>query len=139
MSRALLVPRYALFAVLATVANLMLQRLAIRISPTTMGYVLGLCLGTGVGLALKFVLDKFYIFGDRSQGLRRTGRSFLYYAATGIITTLVFAAVETAFWLYWEAMREAGALLGLTIGYVAKYQLDRQFVFTATNDKAAKA
>ena len=26
-------------------------------------------------------------------------------------------------------MRELGAVIGLTIGYVAKYQLDRRYVF----------
>jgi hypothetical protein len=27
-------------------------------------------------------------------------------------------------------MREAGAVLGLTVGYVVKYRLDRRYVFT---------
>ncbi|MDC1270063.1 GtrA family protein, partial [Amylibacter sp.] len=41
---------------------------------------------------------------------------------------------ETAFWLVWQtyAMRELGAVLGLSIGYVVKYNLDRRFVFTDT-------
>jgi hypothetical protein len=30
-------------------------------------------------------------------------------------------------------MRELGAVIGLTIGYVVKYELDRRFVFTPSN------
>ena len=29
-----------------------------------------------------------------------------------------------------DPMREAGAVLGLTVGYVVKYNLDRRYVFT---------
>ena len=136
MSLPALVLRYALFAPVATVVNLMLQRLVLAISPTTIGYVLGLIIGTVVGLGVKFILDKLYIFGDRASGFASNGRSFLKYASTGIATTLIFFTIETAFWLYWgtQTMREAGALLGLAIGYVAKYRLDRHFVFPAKCD-----
>jgi putative flippase GtrA len=39
--------------------------------------------------------------------------------------------METAFWLTWrtDTMRELGAVIGLTIGYVVKYWLDRKYVF----------
>ena len=52
--------------------------------------------------------------------------------ATGVATTVIFWGSETLFWLVWKTdfMREAGALLGLAIGYVTKYNLDRRFVFT---------
>ena len=138
MSLTALVLRYASFAVLATVANLMLQRLVLSVSPTAIGYGLGLLMGTAVGLAVKFVLDKYYIFDDRTSGFVHNSQRFLKYAVMAIATTLIFFAIETAFWLYWgtERMREAGALMGLTIGYVVKYRLDRQFVFTAKCDTA---
>jgi putative flippase GtrA len=39
--------------------------------------------------------------------------------------------METAFWVVWQTkeLRELGAILGLAIGYVVKYRLDRRFVF----------
>ena len=54
------------------------------------------------------------------------------YTATGIITTALFWGTETIFWLAWQtdAMRELGAVIGLSFGYVIKYRLDRIFVFT---------
>lgn len=140
MSLTALALRYALFAAIATVTNLMLQRLVLAMSPTATGYVLGLIIGTVAGLGVKFVLDKYFIFNDRTSGLVSNGRSFLKYAAMGIVTTLIFFTIETVFWLHWgtQTMREAGALLGLAIGYVAKYRLDRQFVFTAKYDMAPR-
>ena len=49
----------------------------------------------------------------------------------GILTTLIFWGTETIFWLIWqnENMRELGAVLGLSLGYSIKYNLDKRFVF----------
>jgi hypothetical protein len=40
--------------------------------------------------------------------------------------------MEVAFWAVWgtSLAKYTGAVLGLAIGYAAKYALDRQFVFT---------
>ncbi|MDJ0858172.1 MAG: GtrA family protein, partial [Dinoroseobacter sp.] len=58
-------------------------------------------------------------------------QTFARYTATGIITTLIFWGSESAFWFIWQthAMRELGAVIGLTIGYVMKFNLDRLLVF----------
>ena len=57
----------------------------------------------------------------------------------GLITTVIFWGAETAFWLIWrtDAMRELGAVIGLGIGYVVKYHLDRRYVFTDSRLEAA--
>ena len=49
----------------------------------------------------------------------------------GISTTIVFWTTESMFWLIWktEMMREFGAIIGLSIGYILKYRLDRKYVF----------
>ena len=90
-------------------------------------------LGTLAGLVVKYVLDKRWIFDDRSTGLRAHGQRFGLYTIMGLVTTAIFWGTETAFWLTWrtDAMRELGAVLGLTVGYVVKYRLDRRFVFTS--------
>ncbi|KAJ54133.1 polysaccharide biosynthesis protein GtrA [Actibacterium mucosum KCTC 23349] len=133
MSPAALILRYGAFAVLATVANLGAQRAVLAISDGTLGFAIAVFTGTAVGLVLKYVLDKRWIFDDRSTGMAAHGRKFGLYTAMGLITTAIFWGTETAFWLIWDshAMRELGAVLGLAVGYVTKYFLDRRFVFAA--------
>ena len=124
-----LILRYALFAVLATLANLGAQRLVLLLGEGGWLFALALVFGTGVGLVVKYVLDKRWIFYDQSPD---HARQFTLYSAMGLVTTAIFWGTETAFWLIWQThgLRELGAVLGLMVGYVVKYQLDRRFVFT---------
>ncbi len=131
MSFRTLVLRYTLFAVLATVANLGAQRAVFG----TLGdnaLIPAILVGTAVGLVLKYILDKRWIFYDLGTGVSDHSRKFSAYTAMGIVTTAIFWGMETAFWLIWhtDLMREVGAVLGLAIGYVVKFNLDRRFVFT---------
>ena len=123
-----LIFRYASFAVIATLANLAAQRLALPLT----GFVIALGFGTIVGLGVKYVLDKRWIFYDLGSGVSDHAQKFGLYTLMGVFTTVIFWGTETAFWLIWQTdlMREAGAIIGLSIGYVIKYQLDRRFVFT---------
>lgn len=131
MSPMALVFRYSAFAVLATLANLGTQRLVLSMDDGAAGFALAVFLGTMVGLVLKYLLDKQWIFNDRSTGIAAHGRKFPLYVTMGIMTTAIFWGMETAFWLAFhsDAMRELGAVLGLTAGYIVKYWLDRRFVF----------
>ena len=132
MTRRILLLRYAVFAVLATLANLATQRLVLLAGDGGTAFALAVGAGTLVGLVVKYLLDKRWIFYDDATGLRAHGRKFTLYSVMGIVTTAVFWGTETAFWIFWktDVMRELGAVLGLTIGYVIKYNLDRRFVFT---------
>lgn len=132
MTRTTLVLRYAAFAVLATLANLAAQRMVLALGDGAAIFALAMVMGTAVGLVLKYVLDKRFIFHDSTSGLRANGQQFLMYTVMGLATTALFWASETAFWLIWrtDAMRELGAVLGLTVGYVVKYKLDSKYVFT---------
>lgn len=126
-----LVIRYAMFAILATIANLAVQRVVLAIDDRPASFATAVFTGTLAGLALKYVLDKRWIFGDRSTGIAAHSEKFALYTLMGVATTALFWGTETAFWAIWrtEFMREAGALLGLAVGYVVKYHLDRRFVF----------
>ncbi|MCQ0090449.1 GtrA family protein [Roseovarius sp. M141] len=126
-----LVLRYAAFALLATVANLAAQRLVLAGGGTPSWFIAAIGIGTIVGLVVKYALDKRWIFDDRSTGVKAHGKKFSLYTAMGLITTGIFWGTETAFWLVWQTdlMRELGAVLGLSVGYVVKYNLDRRFVF----------
>lgn len=123
---------YLLFSVLAVVVNLGAQRVVLSVIGSGFGLWPALVAGTAAGLVLKYLLDKRWIFEDRSAGLRAQGQQFSRYTAMGAVTTLLFWAVEYGFWLVWgtEHMREIGAVLGLALGYGLKYWLDRRFVFT---------
>lgn len=129
MSLFSLVTRYAGFAVVAILANLSVQRAVLWLDS---GWFLpALLAGTAIGLVTKYVLDKRWIFYDARHPLPGEARRFALYTATGIGTTLLFWGSETAFWLVGQthAMRELGAVIGLVIGYVVKFNLDRRFVF----------
>ncbi len=131
MTRPQLVLRYGFFAVLATLANLGAQRAVLAAIDGTLGYASAVFTGTAVGLVLKYLLDKRWIFFDASTGLGTHGRKFSLYTLMGVVTTLIFWGTETTFWWLWQtdAMREAGAVIGLGVGYVIKYNLDKRWVF----------
>ncbi len=96
------------------------------------GLSLAIAAGTAVGLAVKYLLDKRWIFQDLSTGARAHARRFSLYAAIGLVTTAIFWGAEALAWAIWgtPAAREIGAVLGLSLGYLAKYRFDRRFVFT---------
>ena len=127
-----LVVRYASFAALATIANLTAQRLVLWLGDSTTMFAVAVGTGTFVGLLIKYLLDKRWIFEDHSSGFKAHSRKFSAYTALGMMTTGIFWGTETAFWLHWQSdtMRELGAIIGLSIGYIIKYNLDRKFVFT---------
>lgn len=127
-----LILRYAAFAVIATVANLATQRVVLQFGDTGTLFALAVGAGTIVGLFIKYLLDKRWIFYDLATGIKKHSRKFSLYTAMGVVTTAIFWGMETAFWLIWQTdvMRELGAVIGLTIGYVVKYNLDQRFVFT---------
>jgi putative flippase GtrA len=127
-----LVIRYAFFAIMATLANLAIQRAVLWFGDSSTLFALAVGTGTATGLLIKYILDKLWIFEDISAGLKVSVKKFLLYTAMGIVTTAIFWGVETAFWLFWQTdmMRELGAVIGLSIGYLIKYRLDRRYVFT---------
>jgi len=122
--------RYVLFAVAATLANLAAQEAVIRLDPPH-ALALSILAGTAVGFALKYALDKKWIFYDAYTSHASEVRKIVLYAALSVVTTLVFWGVEVLFWTVWGTSfaKYSGAVLGLAIGYTAKYFLDRAFVF----------
>ena len=65
MSDPLTLPiRYAVFAVVATVTNLFIQRLILAWNSNNLGFALAVLAGTASGLVVKYFLDKHWIFMD---------------------------------------------------------------------------
>jgi len=122
--------RYVLFAVLATLANLLTQEASIRLAPEA-PLSFSILMGTAAGFILKFVLDKKWVFDDTYAGHRQELQKIGLYGVFSVLTTLVFWGFEITFWVIWQTdfAKYTGAVLGLAVGYAAKFLLDRSFVF----------
>lgn len=134
MSATSLVLRYTVFAAVATLVNLATQHGALAMfdgPPPALS--IAMAAGTGTGLVTKYLLDKRWIFADPATGLAAHSRKFGLYSLMGLLTTAIFWGTELAFANAFGSavMRDVGAVLGLAIGYVTKYRLDRRFVFQA--------
>ena len=129
-----LIIRYAGFAAIATIANLAAQRVVLATLDSEFSFALAVFAGTAVGLVLKYILDKRWIFFDTTHGAAMHSKKFALYTLMGVATTLIFWGAETLFWLTWQTsfMREVGAVLGLVVGYLIKYNLDKRYVFSAS-------
>ena len=93
-----------------------------------------IAVGTLTGLVTKYILDKKYIFAYRASSLTDDGATFILYSVMGLTTTLIFWGTELSFEFIFGTkwLRYLGAVIGLTIGYIVKYQLDKRFVFIKT-------
>jgi putative flippase GtrA len=122
---------YLFLAIIATAANICVQELVIVSYSGTFALILSVFTGTGAGLVIKYTLDKRFIFRFQARDKRQDGQTFLLYTLTGVATTLVFLGFEFGFHYLFEtkAMRYLGAVIGLAIGYLSKYQLDKRYVF----------
>lgn len=127
---------YALFAGVAMAVNIGVQDLAIRNYTGPYSLALSVGAGTIAGLCCKYLLDKRYIFRFRAQNAVHDGRTFFLYAAMGGVTTLIFWGFEFGFDRLFGSreFRYLGGIIGLVIGYVSKYHLDRRFVFVQGAD-----
>ena len=123
--------RYAILAAVATVANIAAQEGTLQVYQGLFDIGLSIFVGTAVGLVVKYILDKRYIFRFKAQNRRHDSRIFILYTVMGLLTTVIFWGFEWAFQLLYETkeMRYLGGVIGLTLGYLTKYQLDKRFVF----------
>jgi putative flippase GtrA len=128
---------YSLFAGLSTVVNIGSQMLSMLIYSGTYAIEISILIGTLAGLPLRYFLEKRYIFSFQSKSIKHDGQLFVLYSFMGVFTTAIFWGTEYAFHLIFttDVMRYIGGVLGLTIGYYIKYQLDKRFVFV---DKSTK-
>jgi len=122
---------YAALALIATIANIGAQDLVIRVYNGAFSILLSMVVGTGVGLVVKYILDKRYIFRFRARNIKHDGQTFALYTLMGLATTVIFWGFEFGFNQLYETkeMRYLGGVIGLAIGYVAKYHLDKRYVF----------
>lgn len=142
--------RYAAFAAIATLINLGSQKATDIISSqifnldtilntivlffmSTDTFILlaSIAVGTGTGLLTKYILDKKFIFNYQTKDVKHDAKLFVLYTVMGLATTAIFWGFEVSFYYLFgtEVMKYFGAIIGLMIGYVTKYFLDKKFVF----------
>jgi len=128
---------YTVFAIIATIANIAAQDITIHIYAGVYSIMLSVVAGTTVGLILKYILDKRYIFRFQTRNITHNSKLFVLYTLMGIVTTMIFWFFEFGFNHFFQTnqMRYLGGVIGLAIGYIVKYQLDRRFVFRAPKEK----
>lgn len=122
---------YSILAVIATAFNIGSQDVVVRFYSGPYAITLSMLVGTGVGLLVKYFLDKRYIFRFKAKNTAHDAQTFLLYSLMGVATTVIFWGFESAFEYLFRAkeLRYLGGVIGLAIGYWVKYRLDKRFVF----------
>lgn len=128
---------YSLFAGLSTVVNIGSQMLSMLIYSGAYAVEISIFIGTLAGLPLRYFLEKRYVFSFELKNINHDGQLFILYSVMGVFTTAIFWGNEYAFHLIFttDVMRYIGGVLGLSIGYYIKYQLDKCFVFVNKSTK----
>lgn len=126
-----MVVRYISFAIVSTLVNLLFQYISFYFYNGFLSLYVAMFFGTLSGLILKYILDKKYIFYHKPKNKKDDGKKFLLYSLMGLFTTFIFWGFEIGFDFIFEdeKAKYIGAILGLSIGYVLKYFLDKKFVF----------
>jgi putative flippase GtrA len=122
--------RYVVFAVISTLVNFAVQEVVVQTFPIA-PLMTSLMAGTIAGFAVKYLLDKKWVFYDGYTSHAGEARKVALYGMFSVLTTVIFWSFELGFWAIWgtDAAKYTGGAIGLAIGYISKYALDRRFVF----------
>lgn len=149
--------KYIIFAIISTAFNLLFQYLSFEVYDQYLNLSIsseiydqylstyirpklyhqdlrlyfGMFCGTIAGLLSKYILDKKYIFYHKPKSKKDDAKKFILYSMMGVFTTFIFWSTEIAFDHYSDHpyAKYVGAVVGLSIGYVVKFFLDKKFVF----------
>jgi len=126
--------KYTVFAIVSTFVNLFVQWISFRLYGGWGALFVAMFVGTLAGLIVKYLLDKKWIFYHTPVDRKDDAKKFMLYSLMGVFTTAIFWGTEMAFYyfVHYPYAEYAGAALGLGVGYVLKYFLDRKFVFVHT-------
>ncbi len=134
--------KYTLFALIAMATNLACQWVSLALYRRAYSFYAAIFVGTLAGLIVKYVLDKRYIFSYRVKNCIDNLGKFVLYSVMGVITTFIFWGFELSFNALFPGKHAkfVGAAIGLMIGYLIKYRLDKRFVFIGReNSRSTKA
>ena len=130
--------KYTVFAMISVLTNLLFQYLSFLFYSGITSLYVAMFVGTLAGLITKYVLDKTWIFYHIPKDKRDDARKFILYSFMGIFTTIIFWGTEIAFdyMLSIPNAKYLGAVIGLSVGYVIKYYLDKKYVFVHQGELA---
>lgn len=122
---------YVTFAILSIAINILFQMLSIALYKGNYFIQVSIFVGTLLGLPIRYLLEKKYIFKYAAANLKHDAQLLMLYTLMAIFTTLIFWGIEFIFHIYFNDtfMRYLGAVIGLSIGFIVKYQLDKKYVF----------
>jgi putative flippase GtrA len=136
---------YILFAAISTLINIGTQVLIeyliniskinlfqlVFIKNITFGFFIKMFIATIVAFIFKFLVDKIFIFEDKSKEIKENIRQIFFYGFFAVFTTIIFWGTELVFKIFFvfSFSEYIGAVLGLAIGYTIKFLLDRKYVF----------
>ena len=123
--------KYAIFAIISTLFNLLFQYISNHLYSGFGALYIAIFIGTLAGLIPKYILDKRYIFYHETESKKDDIKKFGLYTLMSVFTTIIFWGTEIAFDMLFddENAKYLGAVIGLSIGYVVKYFLDKRYVF----------
>jgi len=123
--------KYIIFAGISTLFNLAFQYFSFHIYNGLAALYVAMFMGTLAGLIIKYILDKKFIFYHEVKGKKDDAKKFMLYSFMGIFTTIIFWGTEIMFDHFSQDpnAKYIGAIIGLGIGYIIKYFLDKKFVF----------
>jgi putative flippase GtrA len=123
--------KYIIFAMISTLFNLLFQYFSFGLYNGWSSLYVAMFIGTLAGLIVKYVLDKKFIFYHEIKDKKDDAKKFALYSLMGVFTTIIFWGIEIAFNYFSQEpnAKYIGAIIGLSIGYVIKYFLDKKFVF----------
>ena len=123
--------KYSFFALIATIINLFTQFISLAIYSQNFSLYIAMFFGTLTGRIAKYILDKKYIFYYVVKDKKENSQKFILYSIMGVFTTLIFWGFEIGFDYIFdsEIAKYIGAIIGLSVGYITKYFLDKKFVF----------
>jgi len=127
----MIVIKYSIFALISTLFNLLFQYISFSIYGGFGSLYLAMFIGTLAGLITKYILDKKFIFYHKPKDKKDDAKKFALYSLMGVFTTIIFWGTEIAFDKIFDDpnAKYLGAVIGLSIGYIIKYFLDKRFVF----------
>lgn len=129
------ITKYLSFILIATILNLLTQLLIFQLFEGWYVLYAALAFGTLTGLITKYFLDKKWIFNYQATSKSDDINKFGLYSLMGVFTTAIFWGFEMFFFhvIVFNGSQYVGGSLGLAIGYVVKYFLDKKFVFKESN------
>ena len=134
----MLAAKYTFFASISICIILLTQHLAFLLYSGKWALYVALVLSTLTVLLTKYILDKKYIFYYKVKDRKDDFDKLFLYSVMGVFTTAIFWTVEIVFNNIFGSplAKYFGAGLGLSVGYIIKYNLDKRYVFVVNKESA---